>query len=142
MSKLAEPFNFKYVKNYEVDSIIEIANLNKEEWFFEIPVDGVYSKYYAVFESSIYWKPDEESSQLFFWKDIEGNLQVQEICGSTGEPIDLISLKINDDAVIARTIFIPNHWVVESKYTFNNKNSLVCQITGGIETTIIYTKVK
>jgi hypothetical protein len=89
-----------------------------------------------------YWKPDEESSQLFFWKDIEGNLQVQEICGSTGEPIDLISLKINDDAVIARTIFIPNHWVVESKYTFNNKNSLVCQITGGIETTIIYTKVK
>jgi hypothetical protein len=60
MSKLAEPFNFRYVKNYNVDKIVDIANLNKDEWFFEIPVDGVYSKYYAVFESSIYWKPEEE----------------------------------------------------------------------------------
>ena len=89
-----------------------------------------------------YWKPDEESSQLFFWKDIEGNLQIQEICGSTGEPIDLISLKINDDAVIARTIFIPNHWVTEGRYTFKDKNTLLCQITGDGEATIIYTKVK
>ena len=36
-----------------------------------------------------YWKPNEESSQLFFWKDTKGELQVQEICGSSGEPIDL-----------------------------------------------------
>ena len=89
-----------------------------------------------------YWQPNEESSQLFFWKDCDGKLQIQEICGSSGKPLDLISLKINDDAVIARTIFIPNHWVVESKYTLNNQNTLVCQVAGGIETTIIYTKVK
>ena len=89
-----------------------------------------------------YWKPDEESSQLFFWKDIEGKLQIQEICGSTGEPIDLISLKIKDDCIIARTIFIPNHWVTESRFKFKDKNTLVCQITGNAETTITYTKIK
>ncbi len=89
-----------------------------------------------------YWKPNEESSQLFFWKDIEGNLQIQEICGSTGEPIDLISLKIKDDCIIARTIFIPNHWVTESKFKFKDKNTLVRQITGNAETTITYTKIK
>lgn len=89
-----------------------------------------------------YWKPNEESSQLFFWKDIEGNLQIQEICGSTGEPIDLISLKIKEDCIIARTIFISNHWVTESCFKFKDKNTLVCQITGNAETTITYTKIK
>lgn len=89
-----------------------------------------------------YWKPNEESSQLFFWKDIDGNLQIQEICGSTGEPIDLISLKIKDDCIIARTIFISNHWVTESSFKFKDKNTLVCQITGNAEITIIYKKIK
>jgi hypothetical protein len=41
-----------------------------------------------------YWKPNEESSQVFFWKDINGKLQLQETCGSTGELIDIISLRI------------------------------------------------
>ena len=43
-----------------------------------------------------YWQPDEESSQLFFWKDVNGKLQVQEICGSSGKPIDLIRLKVKN----------------------------------------------
>ena len=74
-----------------------------------------------------YWKPDEESSQLFFWKDIDGNLQVQEICGSTGEPVDLIRL---------------NQWVVRSVFTITNVNELTCSITGDAEGTIHYTKIK
>jgi hypothetical protein len=89
-----------------------------------------------------YWKPNEESSQVFFWKDINGKLQLQEICGSTGEPIDIISLRIKDDSIIARNIFIPNHWVTESRFTFIDKNTLVCQITGDGEATITYTKIK
>lgn len=89
-----------------------------------------------------YWKPDEESSQVFFWKDINGKLQLQEICGSTGEPIDIISLRIKDDTIIARSIFIPNHWVTEGRFTFKDKNTLVCQITGDGEATITYTKIK
>ncbi len=89
-----------------------------------------------------YWKPNEESSQVFFWKDINGKLQLQEICGSTGEPIDLISLKIKDDTIITRSIFIANHWVTEGRFTFKDKNTLVCKITGDGEATITYTKIK
>jgi hypothetical protein len=89
-----------------------------------------------------YWKPNEESSQVFFWKDINGKLQLQEICGSTGEPIDIVSLRIKDDTVIARTIFIPNHWVTEGSFTFKDKNTLVCKISGDGEGTITYTKIK
>jgi hypothetical protein len=83
MSKIAEPFNFKKIKDYKVDKIVKIANANKDEWFFEIPVDGVYSKYYAVFESSIYWKPEEEP----FSVRQESNNQ---------ELIDLLKPIIND----------------------------------------------
>jgi hypothetical protein len=89
-----------------------------------------------------YWKPDEESSQLFFWKDIDGNLQVQEICGSTGEPVDLIRLKVNEDNLIIDTIFKPNQWVVRSVFTITNVNELTCSITGDAEGTIHYTKIK
>ena len=89
-----------------------------------------------------YWQPNEESAQVFFWKDSNGKLQFQEISGSSGEPIDLISLKIKKDTIIARTIFIPNHWVTESRYTFKDKNTLVCQITGDAEATITYTRIK
>jgi hypothetical protein len=60
MSKIAEKFNFKYVRDFNVDKIIDIANLNKDVWFFEEPDVKVYSKYYAVYESSIHWKPESE----------------------------------------------------------------------------------
>ena len=89
-----------------------------------------------------YWQPDEESTQLFFWKDCDGKLQIQEICGSTGEPINLISLEIIDETIIVKTIFIPNNWVTESKYTFKDQNTLVCEITGPVNTKVTYTKTK
>ena len=89
-----------------------------------------------------YWKPDVESAQVFFWKDGNGKLQFQEISGYSGEPIDTISLRIKEDTVIAKTIFIPNHWVTESNFSFVDKNTLVCKITGDGEGTITYTKIK
>ena len=89
-----------------------------------------------------YWKPDEESSQLFFWKDCNGKLQVQEICESTGEPIDLIRLKVNEHSLIIDTIFKPNEWVVRSEYTLTEANELVCSVSGDAEAKIYYTKIK
>jgi hypothetical protein len=89
-----------------------------------------------------YWKPSEESSQLFFWKDCNGKLQVQEICGSTGEPIDLIRLKINEYSLTIDTIFKPNQWVTSSEYFLTETNILICHITGDANVTIYYTKIK
>ena len=89
-----------------------------------------------------YWKPNEESSQLFFWKDCDGKLQVQEICESTGEPIDLIRLKISENVLVIDTIFRPNEWVVRSEYTLTETNELVCSIRGDANAKIYYTKIK
>lgn len=89
-----------------------------------------------------YWKPSEESSQLFFWKDAKGELQVQEICGSTGEPIDLIRLKVTEYSLIIDTIFKPNQWITKSEYLLTEPNTLLCRISGDANTTIYYTKIK
>jgi hypothetical protein len=89
-----------------------------------------------------YWKPDQESAQLFFWKDSLGRLQSQEISGTDGEPIDLITLIVEKDYVFIRTVFIPNNWVTENTYTFINKTTLKCIVTGDGNGIIIYTKIK
>jgi len=89
-----------------------------------------------------YWEPSEESSQLFFWKDREGKLQVQEICGSSGKPIDLIRLKINEYSVVINTIFKPTNWVIESEYFLTEPNTLLCRISGDTNITIYYTRIK
>ena len=89
-----------------------------------------------------YWKPDVESSQLFFWKDGNGKLQVQEICGSTGEPIDLIRLKVYEYSLTIETVFRPNEWVTKSEYYFTEPTTLICHVTGDTNATIYYTKIK
>ena len=89
-----------------------------------------------------YWTPDQESTQLFFWKDINGKLQVQEISGTSGEPIDLITLTINKDSIFVRTIFMQNRWVTESVFTFINKTTLKCDVTGDGNGLLTYKKIK
>ncbi len=89
-----------------------------------------------------YWRPDEESSQLFFWKDVNGKLQVQEICGSTGEPIDLIRLKVTEYSLIIDTIFKPTEWVTKCEYFLTEPTTLKCLVTGDTNATIFYTKIK
>lgn len=90
-----------------------------------------------------YWKPNEESSQLFFWKDNNGKIQVQEISGTSGDPIDVINFKIYDDYFLVKTIFKPNNWIASSEYTFVNDTTLSCIVKnseGAAE--LIYTKIK
>ena len=89
-----------------------------------------------------YWQPDEESSQLFFWKDVNGKLQVQEICGSSGKPIDLIRLKVKEYSLIIDTIFKPSEWVTKCEYFLTEPTTLKCYVTGDTNATIFYTKIK
>jgi len=89
-----------------------------------------------------YWKPDQESAQLFFWKDVNGKLQSQEISGTSGEPFNTITLTVKQDYIFIRTIFVPNNWVTENTYTFINKTTLKCVVTGDGNGTLIYTKIK
>jgi hypothetical protein len=90
-----------------------------------------------------YWRClDEETTELFFWKSIDGELQVQEVSSSSGKPIDLIRLRINEKSVIIDTVFKPNEWITKSEYTFLNPNELICIISGDANAKIHYTKIK
>lgn len=89
-----------------------------------------------------YWEPDQESAQLFFWKDTNNILQAQQISGTSGEPITIITLRVDQNSVFIKTIFIPTNWVVSSTFTFLDDTTLRCDVTGDANTTIIYKKKK
>ena len=89
-----------------------------------------------------YWKPTEESTQLFFWKDIQGNLQMQEICQTSGDELDLITLRVEKDKIFTVTTFAPKNYTVESTYYFLDNNTLTCIIEGEEGGVLIYKRVK
>ena len=89
-----------------------------------------------------YWKPNEQATQLFFWKDTKGNLQMQEICQTSGDELDLITLKVEKDKVFAVTTFAPKNYTVESTYYFLDNNTLVCVVEGEEGGILIYKRVK
>ena len=89
-----------------------------------------------------YWAPSDNTTHLFFWKDANNELQMQEIIADSGELIDVIVLKVNENSVFVGTEFKPNEWLVESDYTFINKITLKCVVTGDANETVYYTKIK
>jgi len=89
-----------------------------------------------------YWQPIEESTQLFFWKDTKGVLQVQDISGTSGDPLDVMSFEIYKDSVFIKTIFVETDWIVESTVTLLDKKTLKRVVSGKIPGIIIYKKIK
>jgi hypothetical protein len=89
-----------------------------------------------------YWKPNEQATQLFFWKDIDGNLQMQEICQTSGDELDLITLRVEKDKIFVVTTFAPKNYTVESTYYFLDNNTLACVIEGEESGILIYKRVK
>jgi hypothetical protein len=89
-----------------------------------------------------YWQPDQESTQLFFWKDTNGKLQVQELSGTSGLPLTIIELKVRRNSVFIKQIFLRNNCITESVYTFIDKKTLRCVVSGDSAGVLIYTKTK
>jgi len=89
-----------------------------------------------------YWQPDQESTQLFFWKDANGKLQAQEISNTSGLPLTIIELKVRYNSIFIKQIFLRNNWITENVYTFINKKTLRCVISGADNGVLIYTKTK
>jgi len=61
------------------------------------------------------------------------------------EALDNITFRVDKNSVYLKTIFTPNSWVTENVFTFVDKNTLKCVITGENlegETIITYKKVK
>ena len=89
-----------------------------------------------------YWSSEEESTQLFFWKDVNGKMQVQDISAISGTPLDVLLFRIDKNSVYLKTIFLKNDWITERVFTLIDKKTLECKVTGDAEATIIYKKVK
>jgi hypothetical protein len=89
-----------------------------------------------------YWKPDIESTQLFFWKDTKGNLQMQEISGTSGQPLDILELRVDKNSVFVKTKFIPNNHITDCTLSLKDENTLICIVSGYEDTAITYKKIK
>jgi len=90
-----------------------------------------------------YWRClDTSATELFFWKDVNGKLQVQEVSSVSGEPLDLITFRVDENAVFIRTFFEPKNFVTECTFTFLDERTLNCEVIGDSKTTLVYSKLK
>jgi len=88
-----------------------------------------------------YWEPNRHSSQLVFWKDVKGNLQVIEFSTGNGAAFDSKIVKL-DKTLVIDTYFEEMNYHSTSEYSFIDKDTLKCTVTGEIEATVIYTRIK
>jgi hypothetical protein len=89
-----------------------------------------------------YWTPNEKATELFFWKDKNNVLQVQEISSNSGIPLTLIDFVVKEDFICIKTIFEPTVWTTESVFVLIDDNTLKCTITGDGEGVVYYKKNK
>ena len=89
-----------------------------------------------------YWKPDEESSQLFFWKDVNGDLQVQIISGTLGEPFETKGFKVKETFIDIIISMSEPKYSTKNHFTLINDTTLKCEVTGDWTGTLIYSKIK
>mgnify|MGYP003659121894 CR=1 FL=1 len=89
-----------------------------------------------------YWEPDQHSSQVVFWYDMDDRFQMIEFSTISGIPIRLLSLNLDSQSIIAKTIFDETEWETTSTYTLIDDNTMQCIVSGHGDVTIIYTKIK
>ena len=88
-----------------------------------------------------YWEPNRHSSQLVFWKDLKENLQIVEFSTCDGAAFESNIEKLSDTLTV-KTYFQETDYSSTSEYSFIDKNTLKCTVTGEINATVIYTKIK
>ena len=90
-----------------------------------------------------YWIPDQNTSQMFFWKDVNNTLQVQEIDSSRPDAYEVENFQVYDTYIVIKTVFKETSWFAKSTYTLIDKRTLKCVVANADgESTIMYTKIK
>lgn len=89
-----------------------------------------------------YWLPNKHATNLIIWKDQSNNFQMVEFSTISGDMLKLLSMKLKSDSLVIKTIFEEKKWITECVFTFIDKNTLQCIVTGPIKDIIIYTKIK
>ena len=92
-----------------------------------------------------WWMPDQDSSQLFFWKDVKGDLQVQRISNVTGSPLVLRDFRVNLESVFIKSSLPSTDCTTLDYFVFIDRLTLECTSTDvATKKTIkiIYSKLK
>jgi hypothetical protein len=89
-----------------------------------------------------YWMPDQTAGQLFFWKDVNGVLQVQEISGTNGEPFIVRDFRINEESIYVKLLLPETNYTTKNYFTLIDNKTLKCEVTGDWTGTLIYSKIK
>jgi hypothetical protein len=77
-----------------------------------------------------WWMPDKDYCDMFFWKDINGNLKVQQIDNLNGEPHVLGDFEINDESMFIRSVlFSKNSSDIKDSTTFSNIFTIIDDLT-------------
>ena len=89
-----------------------------------------------------YWQPDQTAGQLFFWKDVNGDLQVQIISGTLGEPFETKGFKVKETFIDIIISMSEPKYSTKNHFTLINDTTLKCEVTGDWTGTLIYSKIK
>ena len=89
-----------------------------------------------------YWMPEKTAGQLFFWKDVNGELQVQEISGTNGEPFVVRDFRINEESIYVKLLLPETNITTKNYFTLIDNKTLKCEVTGDWTGTLIYSKIK
>jgi hypothetical protein len=92
-----------------------------------------------------WWMPDQDSAQLFFWKDVKGNLQVQQISNVSGSPLVLRDFRVNLESVFIKSTLPETNYTTLNYFVFIDKLNLECESTDvstKVTKKITYSKIK
>ena len=67
---------------------------------------------------------------------------MQEVSSTTGQPLDVITFNMDEDAIFMRTFFEPTSFASECVYTAVDNKTLKCELIGEVDAPLFYTKVK
>jgi hypothetical protein len=89
-----------------------------------------------------HWVSEQTDVETVFFRDSNGKLQISEFNTNGGERLETLNFKEEKNEVTVKTVARDHNWVAVCKYTIDDTGSMVCKITGTINTTINYTKIK
>jgi hypothetical protein len=77
-----------------------------------------------------WWMPNKDYCDMFFWKDINGTLKVQQIDNVNGKPYVLGDFEIKDESMFIRsTLFLNDSANIEDSTTFSNIFTIIDDLT-------------
>lgn len=89
-----------------------------------------------------YWTTNESLTECVIWMDKYDNFQYVEWDKGSGQGMEILSLRYENNKLIVRTRFKETNWVVTAELTLIDEYNMNAKIVGDGNTTIKYKKLK